>query len=144
LSRPWNQDSNIITTRKAIQQTKDAINGMLIDAIMGPNEPDGMWKRKKTPSSRVVRSIRRACRRSSRSRPGTTCASTRPTADGKSIYSKASSISLFTPDHVLVLELKKADAGSSSATSLSSWLSVMSASHTGSVTKHKFVSPRRN
>jgi hypothetical protein len=38
---PWNQDSNITTTCKAIQQTKDAINGgMLIDPIMVPNEPD--------------------------------------------------------------------------------------------------------
>jgi hypothetical protein len=44
---PWNQDSNITITSKVIQQMKDAINGgMLIDAIMGPNEPDGMWKPK--------------------------------------------------------------------------------------------------
>jgi hypothetical protein len=47
------------------------------------------------------------------------------TADGKSTYSKASSISLFVPYHVLVLELKEADAGSS-ATSLSPWLSAIS------------------
>jgi hypothetical protein len=33
---------------------------------------------------------------------------------------------LFVPDHVLVLKLKEADAGSSSAASLSSWLSAIS------------------
>jgi hypothetical protein len=43
----WNTDSNINSTRQVVQKIKTAINdGLLVDAIMGINEPDGTWPQK--------------------------------------------------------------------------------------------------
>jgi hypothetical protein len=44
---PWNANSNITTAYQLIQTLKGFIDdGMLIDAVLGVNEPDGMWPAK--------------------------------------------------------------------------------------------------